>query len=362
MPRRILRSASGALAMLLTLGLCGVGAEQARGEGSGLQAPGALHVYLNGTSGFFSDKGIAQAKEVMEKTLFNGGLVLTVDVLAHPPQGREVPKDEKQRGKFFLELARQLATEDKARGIYILVCRSPGYVQVIADKATRERGLSEADERKVRDILLEGFREAAKLEKEKPEQAVERRDKALVAAVQFVVEDLRNTTPPASSGGQRAGLPGPAQAVRELEGNSLAGWICIGLVALLALWLIVGFIRALSGMGSAPAAGGGGGGGFFSSLLGGLFGAMAGMWLYNHLFGGSSSWSGDSSGWGSTEAGSSGGVAGEGDFSGDTGAGGSFDTGDAGGGDVGGGDVGGGDWGGGDFGGGDFGGDGGGDF
>lgn len=362
MPRTIPGSVSQALAVLVALGLCGGGAERVRGEGSGLQAPGALHVYLNDASGFFSDKGIAQAKEVMEKTLFNGGLVLTVDVLARPPQGREVPKDEKQRGKFFLELARELATADKARGIYILVCRSPGYVQVIADKATRERGLSEADERKVRDILLEGFREAAKLEKEKPEQAVERRDKALVAAVQFVVEDLRNTTPPASSGGQRAGLPGPAQAVRELEGNSLAGWICIGLVALLALWLIVGFIRALSGMGSAPAAGGGGGGGFFSSLLGGLFGAMAGMWLYNHLFGGSSSWSGDSSGWGSTEAGSSGGVAGEGDFSGDTGAGGSFDTGDAGGGDVGGGDVGGGDWGGGDFGGGDFGGDGGGDF
>mgnify|MGYP005851041545 CR=1 FL=1 len=351
-------------AVLLALGLCGVGAERVHGEGSRSPVPGALHVYLNEVRGFFSDKGIAQAKEVMEKTHFSGGLAVTVDVLARPPQGRQVPADEKQRGQFFLELARELATADRARGIYILVCRSPGYVQVITDRATRERGFTSADERKVRDILLEGFREAEKLEKENAESATQRRDAALVAAVRFVVDDLRNTSPPASSQAQH---PATSAGGQEIGGNSLAGWICMGLVALLAVWLIVGFIRALSGMGTAAGAGGGGGGGFFSSLLGGLFGAMAGMWLYNHLFGGSSFWSGDSSGLGSAEPTSSGGIAGEGDFSGDTGAGGSFDagdTGDTGGGDFGGGDFGGGDFSGGDVGGGDFGGGdfGGGDF
>jgi len=343
-------------AAVLAAILCGAWASIASAEGEGLQVPGALHVYLNDASGFFSDKGIAQAKEAMEKTLFSGGLVMTVDVLARPPQGREVPTDEKQRGKFFLDLARDLATADKARGIYILVCRSPGYVQVIADKATRERGFSLDDERKVRDILLEGFRAASKLEKESPQQAVEQRDKALLSAVQFVVEDLRNTSPPTSgSSPNRVAAPSPAD-LRGDNTSTIAGWICIGLAGLLALWLIVGFIRALSGMGTAPAGGAPAGGGFFSSLLGGLFGAMAGMWLYNHLFGGGSLLSGgEGGGIASTDAGSPGGVAGEGDFSGDTGAGGSFDAGE----DGGGGDWGGGDWGGdggGDFDGGDFGG------
>ena len=349
---------------VLALGLCGALACVASAEGEGLLVPGALHVYLNDAGGFFSDKGVTQAKERMEKTLFSGGLVMTVDVLARPPQGREVPKDDKQRDKFFLELARELATADKARGIYILVCRSPSDVQVIADKATRERGFSNEDERKVRDILLEGFRAAAKLEKENPQQAVEQRDKALLSAVDFVVEDLRNTSPPMrGSSPNRAAAP-PLADPRGDNSSTIAGWICIGLVALLALWLIVGFIRALSGIGTAPAGGAPAGGGFFSSLLGGLFGAMAGMWLYNHLFGGGSLLSGgESGGIAGTDAGSPGGVAGEGDFSGDAGAGGSFDTGD----DGGGGDWGGGDWGGdggGDFGGGDFGGGdfGGGDF
>jgi uncharacterized protein len=343
------------MAVALALGLCGALASSASAEGGGLQVPGALHVYLNDASGFFSDKGIAEAKVALEKTLFSGGLVMTVDVLARPPQGREVPADEKQRGKFFLELARELATADRARGIYILVCRSPGYVQVIADKATRERGFSNDDERKVRDILVEGLRAASKLEKESPQQAVEQRDKALLAAVQFVVEDLRNTAPPMSGNNQNRAAAPKAADLRVDNGNAIAGWICIGLVALLALWLIVGFIRALSGMGTASAGGApAGGGGFFSSLLGGLFGAMAGMWLYNHLFGGGSFWSGGETGGGMAggEADSTGGIAGEGDFSGDTGAGGSFDSG----GDTGGGDWGGGDWGGGDWGGGDFGG------
>ena len=34
--------------------------------------------------------------------------------------------------------------------------------------------------------------------------------------------------------------------------------------------------------------GGGGGGGFFSNFLGGMFGSMAGSWMYNSFFGGGS--------------------------------------------------------------------------
>jgi ribosomal protein S3AE len=103
-------------------------------------------------------------------------------------------------------------------------------------------------------------------------------------------------------------------------------WICVGIAALLALWLIVGIFRAVlspnpsygggpgyragpggggpgygggapgmggqgygggagygGGGGAGYGGGGGGGGGFFPSLMGGMFGAAAGSWIYNRF-------------------------------------------------------------------------------
>ncbi|MCS7269671.1 MAG: hypothetical protein NZ703_01180 [Gemmataceae bacterium] len=323
-----------------------------------------LHVYGNDKTQLFSDEGIRKARAIVEKEAFVA-LEVTFDLFNTPPRG-EVPSGEKERAKFFLELARELATADKARGIYVLVNRSPGYIQVLVDKATRDRGFTSDNEKHLRDLLLKGFREAATVEKDDKQKAMQVRDEALIRAVEYIVRDLKGTSPPASTKTRQEANHGVAGGNGDRfseTGSSLAGWICIGLLVLLAVWLIVGLIRAFSGMGGGAGSPGGGGGGFLSSLLGGLFGAMAGMWLYNHLFGGASSWfSGTSDTAGSSSTPESGRAAGEGDFSGDAGAGGSFD-------DTGGGGAGddwsggaGGDWGGGDWdGGGDLGG-GGGDF
>ena len=51
-------------------------------------------------------------------------------------------------------------------------------------------------------------------------------------------------------------------------------------------WIVIGIFRAMSNRGSRPdMAGGGGscGGGFMTSLLGGMFAAAAGMWLYDQF-------------------------------------------------------------------------------
>jgi len=100
-----------------------------------------------------------------------------------------------------------------------------------------------------------------------------------------------------------------------------------------------------------PGGSGYGGGGFFSSLLGGLFGAAAGMWLYNNLFGGSY-WDSSQAFGGETPPTDAGTSDYDGDGSGDFDTNDSVDTG----GDFGGDDFGGGDFDGGEFGGGDFGG------
>jgi uncharacterized protein len=332
------------------------------------QAPraGILYVYGNEETQLFSDAGIRQARAALEKYSFPAGLEVIFDLYPKPPRG-EVPANSQKAEQFWRQLAQELAVGSKAKGIYVLIVRSPGHVHVLADKATRSRGFTHDDEKKLVGILTKGFREAAQAHKQnETHKALELRDQALLEAVNFIGANLQGTTPPLETGGSRQ--TGPAPIVAH-EGNNLAGWICIGLMVLLGVWLIIGIVRAITGMGAAPAgaggpAGGGGGGGFFSSLLGGLFGSMAGMWLYNNLFGGGSSLAGGNTVSGDHNLSISGqsNIAGEGDFSDDRGAGGDFD-------DSGGADTGaGGDWGGdagGDWGGdagGDWGGDAGGDF
>ena len=69
--------------------------------------------------------------------------------------------------------------------------------------------------------------------------------------------------------------------------SDLGAWLCIGVVVLLGIWLVFALVRAFTGGGGGGGGGGygggggGGGGGFFPALMGGLFGAAAGMWLYD---------------------------------------------------------------------------------
>jgi uncharacterized protein len=251
--------------------------------------------------------------------------------------------------RFWADFTQSDAKGDRAKGIYILICRSPGHIHILADKALRDRGFDNAKESRVREILFASFKDAK--DKSDTEQT-SIRDKGLLDAISY----LRSEVPVATTA---------KNADAKKESSGIWGYVCIGLAVLLGIWLIFGLIRAFSGGGGGggggPGGGGGGGGGFMTGLLGGLFGAMAGMWLYNNLLGGhtdSSAWGGDNS---LGDSGGSAGESGTGDFSGDSGSGGDYDGGSGGGGDWGGGGDtggGGGDWGGG---GGDWGG-GGGDF
>ena len=313
---------------------------------------GSLAVYGNDTAKLFSQGGIEKAKDEISSTQFDHGLSVTIDTYAELPENKKAAYSKDKEAKFFKDWAKELATSDKDKGIYILVCRKPGFIEVIADKETRNRGFSNADEQKLRDILLKGFREA----KDKPEaEQLDIRDAALASAIEMIVSDLKGTK--VSGGGT---VKPNTSSTKASGGMGIMGWVCIGIACLLGVWLVIGIFRAFTGggggggMGGGGMGGGGGGGGFLTSLMGGMFGAVAGMWMYNHfmgggsMFGGSDAYASDNNSYGD----SGGGDTGAGDYSGDDGAGGSFDGG--GGGDAGGG----GDWGGG---GGDFGG-GGGDF
>jgi hypothetical protein len=68
--------------------------------------------------------------------------------------------------------------------VFILICRKPSHLTVLADKEVRDKGFAGTDEQRVRDILMERFRAGSKLEKE-----VDKRgefDKGLINAAEYV--------------------------------------------------------------------------------------------------------------------------------------------------------------------------------
>jgi uncharacterized protein len=334
------------LAMLAALLAAGWLASPALAEKPAAKKAGVLHVYGNADTKLFSDDGIKRAESSMHGAQFEGGMMLTVDTYHEVPASRKaeadrVKNDKGQWRSFMNNWALERAKDDKAKGIYILICQSPGGVAVRSTKQTLDRGFSDSDAEKIQDSLIHAFRESrGKSESER----LRIHDQALNDAVNYIVDDLKDTHVPVSA---------TTKSDNKKPGMSVGGWICLGLCILLGVWLVIGIIRALTGGGGGYGPGGGyggGGGGFGSSLLGGLFGAMAGMWLYNSMFGGHHDM-GSNDAFAGDGGGDAGGNAGADNWD-DGGGSAGGDGGDwgGGGGDMGGG---GGDWGGG----GDFGGD-----
>src|SRR5206468_984725 len=108
------------------------------------------------------------------------------------------------------------------------------------------------------------------------------------------------------------------QAGNPRGGSSWLGYVCFAIFAVLVIWMVVGLIRGFSGAGGGygGAMGGGGygygGGGIWTSILGGMFGAMAGSWIYNNMFGGGWGHSGTDSSSAGVGGGDTGGSAPEG--------------------------------------------------
>lgn len=313
----------------------------------------------------FSPDAIDKAKKLISE---NRGQVArevhieTYEKLSDADRKRfEAAKTDDEKRRFWVDWTKAKAAGE--RGLVIAINRSPGHVSVIPSNEMAKAVTKEQRE-EIQKRLLTKLAESAKARKEgKPEAEQQKlRDEALVSAMEYTAKQLPASFGTRSVVEDRRGKPAQQQADAG-GGRAGAGWggigslICIGLIALLGVWLVIAVVRAFAGGGGGGYGGGGmgggmGGGGFFPSLLGGLFGAAAGMWMYDHFFGGHSSaaYGGDVGGGGAAAPGAEEQIADTGNFNEDNYSGGDFD----GGGDLGGGDFGGGDFGGGDFGGGDF--------
>lgn len=306
---------------------------------------------------------IARIKQAYKKDLM-------IEAAQAPTRPDDVDKDDKAAvNKFFDKWVAEKFKNEQINGVFVVIVPKAHIIRAAIGQETLKSGLFT---NKDRDELIHKIKE--KLD-------AGDKDGALHAITGFVADTMQHHARPTANAAPGDNVPGTQPVHHQPATSSIMHWVLIGLVVLVVFWLISAVLRGFSSMGGGGGGGGpgygyggGGGGGFLNGFLGGMFGAAAGMWMYNNFFGHSTSsaWGGEShTGGGAatsepSDVGAGDPSVGGADY-GDNDKGADEDVGGGGGGDWGGGGDaggGGGDWGGGGDagGGGDWGGGGGGDW
>lgn len=301
---------------------------------------------IQDNAGFFSETAKADAGyniSELQKSLKKDLSVETFwEIPAEEKQGVDL-QDKVAVNRVCQQWAVKRARAQSVNGVYIMLVKEPAHLQVVVGNETQKRAFTLAD----RDELVRTM--LAKLR-------AKDYDAALREGMSFVVSTMKANAGSHSRATSTLATTYRDGAQPESSGGSARGWFWSLLIIGGLVWLGLSVVRSLFRSGSAGAGGAmnpaadTGGGGFFRNMLGGMFGAAAGMWMYNNFFG-----SHGSSAHGADHGVSSGeGINGDAGFSGQdtdyTSSGGGF------------GDDSGGGFGGGDFGGGGDSGGGGGDF
>ncbi|MBL9128120.1 MAG: TPM domain-containing protein, partial [Verrucomicrobiales bacterium] len=246
-------------------------------------------------AGFFSETAERRAETAIADLKQTAKKDLLVETLARIPSEltQGLPAGDKAAmNRFFEKWSVEKAREHKVDGIYVLITKDPSHLQVAVGNETERKAFTQADRKALVDTMLGHLR-------------AKRPDDALLEGVSFVGKtvgaNLGSARPKASASSTTGSTPSAAQAssatpARESgSGGSVVSW---GVFLIFAAVLVVGFmivvriLRAIfggrgrnNGMQGGLAGAGAGGGGFMRSLLGGIFGAAAGMWLYDAFTG-----------------------------------------------------------------------------
>ncbi len=287
----------------------------------GISASHARPAAIEDNAAFFTDTAKAQAARDIEAMGRSMNKDLAVETFLEIPD--EFKRDANLADKVALArlCERWAARQAKAKGVngvYILLVKTPAHLEVVVGNDTQKQAFTLADRDALVGIMLGKLR-------------AKQFDSALVSGVNFVSSTMRSHL----ASGAQPGSPQPRRGTESSESSSPS--ILSILLGVGVVWLVIGIVRALlrAGSGASAMSPASGGGGFLSSLMGGMFGAAAGMWMYNQFSGdhGSSAHATDHDG--SAGSGDSGYKGQDTDYSGggDSGGGGDF----GGGGDSGGG-------------------------
>ncbi len=163
----------------------------------------------------------------------------------------------KAQQDYLTRWATERAQQLGADGIYVLICKSPPHTRVVVEEA-HAAVFGERERTKLfKLVATRGWWKSA--------------DQGLLGGIEYIRDRL------------------DAHARGETGGVVDWGAILWVIGGLLGLWVVIGLARSLSGAGRYacnPGRGTPTEGGALAGVFGGMFGAMAGHWLYESFFGG----------------------------------------------------------------------------
>ena len=107
---------------------------------------------------FFSEEALSEASDIIRVIRQAYDRDVVVETYAAVPdelQG-DLARDGKE--KFYADWLERRAKELGVRGVFVLITREPGRVQVGVDRATRERVFTVKDREALREALVSSFR------------------------------------------------------------------------------------------------------------------------------------------------------------------------------------------------------------
>ncbi len=227
---------------------------------------------------FFSDTAKKEATRKIAEMEQQYKKDLVVETFTEIPE--EIKKgvdltDKAASNRMFDQWTLKEAKQQRVNGIYILISREPAHLQIVVGNDTQKQAFTLKDRDSLASLMLGKLRG-------------KQYDEALSECVKFVSTTMSSHVTHNKANSSIIPNAAGSPIARTSEQATPWAWILTAVLGLGAVWLIVGVLRSFMGRGAASAPGmmpGMGGGGMFSSLLGGMFGAAAGMWLYDQFSG-----------------------------------------------------------------------------
>src|SRR5262245_15640435 len=126
----------------------------------GLSGPAQAEVHDHAR--LFSAEKVTQANSMIkdiEQKYHRQIAVETFDSLPPEKANAIAGKNKTERNRTFRDWAHERVKATGARGVFILITKNPGHVEIVVDDATRNKEFTSADEQALVERLIGDFRE-----------------------------------------------------------------------------------------------------------------------------------------------------------------------------------------------------------
>src|SRR6516165_2653848 len=117
----------------------------------------ALTPQVKDDAELFKKEAVTKANEIIQDIQLRYKKDLLIETFKTVPAGKEElvkGRDKAAKARFYSDWARQQAKAANVQGIYVLISKSPGHVEVaIGNQTQRDHSFSDGDGRELRDLI-----------------------------------------------------------------------------------------------------------------------------------------------------------------------------------------------------------------